>query len=96
MFNLKSCLSNLITVQNFERDSNRDVARHEPFYRALKIEKIEIDDTSIHVKKKKGKSDALNFIIEKSVTRFLFSLAWTNYIGGRTLMTRNTITLRSM
>lgn len=35
MFNLKSCLSNLITVQNFERDSNRDVARHEPFYRAL-------------------------------------------------------------
>lgn len=35
MFNLKSCLSNLITVQNFEQDSNRDVARHEPFYRAL-------------------------------------------------------------
>lgn len=91
MFNLKSCLSNLITVQNFERDSNRDVAR--AFLSSLN-EKIEIDDTSIHVKK--GKNDALNFIIEKSVTRFLFSLAWTNYIGGRTLMTRNTITLRSM
>lgn len=53
MFNLKSCLSNLITVQNFERDSNRDVAR--AFLSSLN-EKIEIDDTSIHVKKKKGKA----------------------------------------
>lgn len=55
-------------------------------------------------KKKKKRKKTMRWIllsvIEKSVTRFLFSLACeilaANYIGGRTLMTRNTITLRSM
>lgn len=55
MFNLKSCLSNLITVQNLTRTRLESRCGQTRAFLSSLNEKIEIDDTSIHVKKKREK-----------------------------------------
>ena len=106
-FNLKSRSNNLNYRTKFRtklvRKTSEYVVESNLNYGSIKRQKLIIHQM-YNVKKKEKKKKTMRWIllsvIEKIVTRFLFSLACeilaANYIGGRTLMTRNTITLRSM